>query len=43
MMLQPSKAGLMSRETVEEKKNYTDLPMFFTFPICIDITQFAKK
>lgn len=43
MMLQPGKAGTRSWETVEEKKNYTDLPMFFTLPICIDITQFAKK
>ena len=42
-MLQPNKAGPGSRETVEEKKNYTDFPKFFTFPMCIDITQFAKK
>ena len=32
MMLQPSNARPRSWETVEEKKNYSDLPKFFTFP-----------
>ena len=31
-MFQPGKAGPRSWETVGEKKNYTDLPKFFTFP-----------